>query len=323
MSFMKEATATITPLEAVAREIDGKAMAAQLRDRVVTGAAELIAGGITPGLAVVLVGDDPASGIYVRNKQRGAQKAGLASFRHNLPASTGEATLLALIAKLNTDPTVHGILVQLPLPPTINENRVLRAIHPTKDVDGFHPYNVGLLHGGEHLDSILVPCTPRGCLDLLRAVHPDGLSGSRALVVGRSNIVGTPMAALLLRDNCTVTIAHSRTRDLADRIAEADILVTAVGRPGMVHGAWIKPGATVVDVGITRAERPDGTTYLTGDVEYAAARHRAGALTPVPGGVGPMTIAGLLRNTVQAARLQAGSEPDPALFAPLPLECRG
>lgn len=324
MSTVSKAAATnIAPLAATAREIDGKAMAAQLRGRVATGAAQLIASGITPGLAVVLVGDDPASAVYVRNKQRGAQKAGLASFRHDLPTSTDEATLLALIDKLNTDPAVHGILVQLPLPPSINEGRVLRAIHPAKDVDGFHPYNVGLLNGGEHLDNILVPCTPRGCLDLLRAVHPDGLSGARAVVVGRSNIVGKPMAALLLRDNCTVTIAHSRTRDLADRIAEADILLTAVGQPGMVPGVWIKPGATVIDVGINRAERADGTTYLTGDVDYAAARQRAGAITPVPGGVGPMTIAGLLRNTVQAVRLQAGGAPDPALFAPLTLECRG
>ncbi len=291
--------------------IDGKAFAQSLRERVGTEVRRLAAAhGLKPGLAVVLVGDDPASAVYVRNKGEQTREAGMQSFEHRLPADTPEADVLALVAKLNTDNAVNGILVQLPLPDQIDEQKVLAAINPDKDVDGFHVTNVGRLWtGGE----ALVPCTPYGCLLLLKDRIGD-LSGKRAIVVGRSNIVGKPMAALLLAESCTVTIAHSRTKDLAARCREADIVVAAVGRPEMIKGDWIQPGATVIDVGINRVEAPekglkeDGSpkTKLVGDVDFAGAKDHAGAITPVPGGVGPMTIACLLRNTLVAACRQKG-----------------
>ncbi len=285
-----------------ARIIDGKALAATLRERVAAQVARLD-GGVWPGLAVVLVGDDPASAVYVRNKNRETQAAGMASFEHSLAADTGEAELLALVDSLNRNPAVHGILVQLPLPDGIDSAKVLRAIDPAKDVDGFHPENVGALWTGA---PALAPCTPRGCMTMLAEVHPDGLAGKRAVVVGRSNIVGKPMAALLLAQHCTVTIAHSRTRDLPAVCREADILVAAVGRPRMIEGGWVRPGATVIDVGINRVPADGGKTRLVGDVDFAGASEVAGAITPVPGGVGPMTIACLLANTVTAACRQAG-----------------
>lgn len=265
-------------------------------------------GTIRPGLAVVLVGDDPASAVYVRNKNRETEAAGMASFEHRLPADTGEAGLLALVDSLNRDPSVHGILVQLPLPEGIDSARVLRAIDPAKDVDGFHPENVGALWTGA---PALAPCTPRGCMAMLAEVHPDGLRGKRAVVVGRSNIVGKPMAALLLAQHCTVTLSHSRTQNLSGVCREADILVAAVGRPRMIEGSWVRPGATVIDVGINRVTTEGGGTRLIGDVDFAGAAAVAGAITPVPGGVGPMTIASLLANTVTAACRQAGvAEPE-------------
>ncbi len=291
-----------------ARIIDGKALAASLRERVAAQVAALD-GTVRPGLAVVLVGEDPASAVYVRNKNRETQAAGMASFEHNLPADTGEAELLALVASLNRDPAVHGILVQLPLPDAIDSAKVLRAIDPAKDVDGFHPENVGALWTGA---PALAPCTPRGCMTMLAEVHPDGLVGKRAVVVGRSNIVGKPMAALLLAQHCTVTLAHSRTQDLPGVCRGADILVAAVGRARMIEGDWVRPGATVIDVGINRipAEQ-EGKTRLVGDVDFAGASEVAGAITPVPGGVGPMTIACLLANTVTAAcRLAGVAEPE-------------
>ncbi len=291
-----------------ARIIDGKALAAKLRGRVAAQVAAL-AGTVRPGLAVVLVGDDPASAVYVRNKNRETEAAGMASFEHSLPADTPEADLLALVASLNRDPAVHGILVQLPLPDGIDSARVLRAIDPAKDVDGFHPENVGALWTGA---PALAPCTPRGCMTMLAEVHPDGLVGKRAVVVGRSNIVGKPMAALLLAQHCTVTLAHSRTQDLPGVCRGADILVAAVGRARMVEGGWVKPGATVIDVGVNRIPaEEEGRTRLVGDVDFAGASEVAGAITPVPGGVGPMTIACLLANTVTAACRQAGvAEPE-------------
>jgi len=291
-----------------ARIIDGKALAASLRERVAAQVAALD-GTVRPGLAVVLVGEDPASAVYVRNKNRETQAAGMASFEHNLPADTGEAELLALVASLNRDPAVHGILVQLPLPDAIDSAKVLRAIDPAKDVDGFHPENVGALWTGA---PALAPCTPRGCMTMLAEVHPDGLVGKRAVVVGRSNIVGKPMAALLLAQHCTVTLAHSRTQDLPGVCRGADILVAAVGRARMIEGDWVRPGATVIDVGINRipAEQ-EGKTRLVGDVDFAGVSEVAGAITPVPGGVGPMTIACLLANTVTAAcRLAGVAEPE-------------
>ena len=290
-----------------ARIIDGKALAAKLRERVAAQVAAL-GGSVRPGLAVVLVGEDPASAVYVRNKNRETQAAGMASFEHSLPADTGEAELLALVDSLNHDPAVHGILVQLPLPDAIDSAKVLRAIDPAKDVDGFHPENVGALWTGA---PALAPCTPRGCMTMLAEVHPDGLVGKRAVVVGRSNIVGKPMAALLLAQHCTVTLAHSRTQDLPGVCRGADILVAAVGRARMIEGDWVRPGATVIDVGINRipAEQ-EGKTRLVGDVDFAGASEVAGAITPVPGGVGPMTIACLLANTVTAAcRLAGVAEP--------------
>jgi methylenetetrahydrofolate dehydrogenase (NADP+)/methenyltetrahydrofolate cyclohydrolase len=294
--------------------IDGKAFAQGLRERVAKEAAAIRdAHGLQAGLAVVLVGDDPASAVYVRNKGEQTREAGMQSFEHRLPADTPEADVLALVEKLNGDDSVHGILVQLPLPKQIDEQKVLAAIDPDKDVDGFHVTNVGRLWTG---GDALVPCTPYGCILMLKDRLGD-LSGKRAVVVGRSNIVGKPMAALLLAESCTVTIAHSRTQDLAGRCREADIVVAAVGRPEMIKGDWIRPGATVIDVGINRVEAPekgvreDGTpkTKLVGDVDFAEASEVAGAITPVPGGVGPMTIACLLRNTLVAACRQSGIEP--------------
>ncbi len=296
----------------MAEIIDGKAHAAGVRQRTARQVTALQEGhGITPGLAVVLVGEDAASQVYVRNKTRQARQAGIASFEHRLPPDTPEAALLALLARLNADPAVHGILVQLPLPAQISTRTVLRAIDPAKDVDGFHPINVGLLAVGEEA---LVPCTPLGCLMLLKDRLGD-LDGRRAVVLGRSNIVGKPMAALLLRENCTVTVAHSRTRDLPGECRRAEVLVAAVGRPGMVQGEWIRPGATVIDVGINRVPAGEGRTRLVGDVDFQAAVRVADAITPVPGGVGPMTIACLLLNTLTAACRQHGV-PVPELPAP-------
>jgi methylenetetrahydrofolate dehydrogenase (NADP+)/methenyltetrahydrofolate cyclohydrolase len=280
-----------------AKIIDGRAFAAAILAEVGAETAALTASGVVPGLAVVLVGEDAASQVYVRNKARATKEAGMASFEYRLPADTAETALLALVAELNDDPAVHGILVQLPLPRHIESARVLDAISPDKDVDGFHVINAGRLATG--LPG-LVPCTPLGCLLMLKAELGD-LSGARAVVLGRSNIVGKPMAALLLRESCTVTIAHSRTRDLAEECRRADILVAAVGQPEMVRGDWIKPGGTVIDVGINRVAREDGGTRLVGDVAFAEALPVAGRITPVPGGVGPMTIACLLRNTLTAA----------------------
>ncbi|MGY6632353.1 MAG: bifunctional methylenetetrahydrofolate dehydrogenase/methenyltetrahydrofolate cyclohydrolase FolD [Alkalilacustris sp.] len=290
--------------------IDGKLHAARLRERVAGAVSELVeAGGPVPGLAVVLVGEDPASQVYVRSKGRATREVGMTSFEHRLPAQTSAAELLALIQRLNNDDAVHGILVQLPLPPHLDATVVIAAIDPAKDVDGFHVSNVGLLAtGGQGM----VPCTPLGCLMLLRAARCS-LAGLDAVVLGRSNIVGKPMAQLLLAEDCTVTVAHSRSRDLARICRQADVLVTAVGRPGMVPGDWIKPGATVIDVGINRVAMPDGTNRLVGDVDFATAASVAGAITPVPGGVGPMTIACLLANTVVAAVRSAG-RPDPDIL---------
>jgi methylenetetrahydrofolate dehydrogenase (NADP+)/methenyltetrahydrofolate cyclohydrolase len=291
----------------IAAIIDGKAHADRLREKVTAEVRRLKDGpGIVPALAVVLVGDDPASQVYVGAKGKQTVAAGMGSIEHRLPAATPEAELLALIHALNTDPAVHGILVQLPLPDHIDEGAVIAAIDPAKDVDGFHPVNVGRLWSGD--PRALVPCTPYGCLLMLRETLGD-MTGKRALVLGRSNIVGKPMAALLIGESCTVTVAHSRTQDLAARCREADILVAAVGRPRMVPGDWVKPGATVIDVGINRIDAPEkgpGKTRIVGDVDFDAAVKVAGAITPVPGGVGPMTICCLLRNTVVAACRQAG-----------------
>jgi len=280
--------------------IDGKAYAAGLRARIAGAVATLQSSGVVPGLAVVLVGEDPASQVYVRNKARQTVEAGMRSFEHRLAASVSEAEVLALVARLNADPTVDGILVQLPLPQQVDTQKVIEAIDPAKDVDGFHPINAGRLMTGV---PGFVSCTPLGCLLLIRSIQPE-LSGLDAVVIGRSNIVGKPMAQLLVGQNCTVTIAHSRTRNLAELCRRADILVAAVGRPGMVRGHWVKPGAIVIDVGINRVPDPgagEGKSRLVGDVEYAEAAKVAGAITPVPGGVGPMTIACLLRNTLEAA----------------------
>ena len=287
--------------------IDGKAFAARVRAQVAAHVARLRdEHGLVPGLAVVLVGEDPASQVYVRNKGTQTVEAGMQSFEHKLPAETAEADLLALIAALNADPAVHGILVQLPLPKHLDSDLVINSIDPAKDVDGFHISNVGLLGTGQ---KAMVPCTPLGCLMLLRD-HHGSLAGLNAVVVGRSNIVGKPMAQLLLGDSCTVTIAHSRTKDLGAVCRWADILVAAVGRAEMITGDMVRPGATVIDVGINRVER-DGKTRLVGDVHYASAAAVAGAITPVPGGVGPMTIACLLANTLTACcRAKGLPEPD-------------
>ncbi|HXH03133.1 MAG TPA: bifunctional methylenetetrahydrofolate dehydrogenase/methenyltetrahydrofolate cyclohydrolase FolD [Candidatus Competibacteraceae bacterium] len=283
--------------------IDGKQFAANLRNTIAQSVSALReAHGFTPDLAVVLVGEDPASQVYVRNKAQQAKEVGMASFEHRLPASTRQDTLLTLIDRLNRDPAVNGILVQLPLPKQIDADAVLKAIDPAKDVDGFHPINVGLLTVGA---KAMVPCTPLGCLLLLKDRLGD-LSGQHAVVVGRSNIVGKPMATLLLAENCTVTIAHSRTRNLAEICRQADILVAAVGKPRLIKGDWIKPGAVVIDVGINRIEGEYGKARLVGDVDFDEAEKIAGAITPVPGGVGPMTIACLLRNTLTAACRQRG-----------------
>jgi methylenetetrahydrofolate dehydrogenase (NADP+)/methenyltetrahydrofolate cyclohydrolase len=285
----------------MASVIDGKAIAARLRARVAAAVARLAEQGIIPGLAVVLVGDNPASQVYVRNKGRQTLGAGMRSYDHALPASSSEAEVLALVARLNADPDVDGILVQLPLPPHIDAQKVIEAIDPRKDVDGFHPVNAGKLMTGV---PGLVPCTPLGCLMLIRSVRAD-IAGLDAVVVGRSNIVGKPVAQLLLGESCTVTIAHSRTRDLPAVCRRADILVAAVGRPEMIRGDWVKPGAIIIDVGINRVE--DGAkARLVGDVAFAEASAMASAITPVPGGVGPMTIACLLRNTVEAAYRRRG-----------------
>lgn len=286
--------------------IDGKASAARLRARIAAEVAALKDRGIVPGLAVVLVGEDPASQVYVRSKGRMTREVGMTSFEHRLPADTPQAELLALVARLNADPAVHGILVQLPLPPQMDEGAVINAIDPAKDVDGFHILNVGRLATGQ---KAMVPCTPLGCLMLLRD-HLGDLSGRNALVIGRSNIVGKPMAQLLLRDSATVTVAHSRTTNLPDLCRQADIVVAAVGRAQFVKGDWIRPGATVIDVGINRTE--DG---LVGDVDFGPAAQVAGAITPVPGGVGPMTIACLLANTLAAAARLNGL-PDPEGLTP-------
>jgi methylenetetrahydrofolate dehydrogenase (NADP+)/methenyltetrahydrofolate cyclohydrolase len=289
--------------------IDGKAFAARLRARIGEEVARLKACGITPGLAAVLVGENPASQVYVRNKGRQTVEAGMRSEEHRLDAGVGEAELLALVERLNRDPAVHGILVQLPLPAHIDAARVINTVAPEKDVDGFHVSNVGRLATGQRA---LVPCTPLGCLMLLRERLGE-LAGLDAVVVGRSNIVGKPMAQLLVRESCTVTIAHSRTRDLPAVCARADILVAAVGRPRMVTGDWVKPGATVIDVGINRVE--DGGPAIVGDVDYASAAAVAGAITPVPGGVGPMTIACLLANTLTAC-CRINGLPEPSGLTP-------
>ena len=291
-----------------ARIIDGKAAAADLRGKVKQAAADFRQKtGRAPGLATVLVGEDPASAVYVRSKVKATAEAGLESFAHHLPDTLSEAELLAIVDKLNRDPAVDGILVQLPLPKQIDAQRVIEAIDPDKDVDGFHPVNAGRLATGL---TGLVPCTPFGCLYLLRKELGD-LSGKDAVVIGRSNIVGKPMALLLLGDSATVTVAHSRTKDLPDVVRRADIVVAAVGRPEMVNGDWIKDGAVVIDVGINRVPAVEqGKTRLVGDVDFAGASERAAAITPVPGGVGPMTIAMLLRNTLVAAHRRAGL-PDP------------
>ncbi len=291
------------------KRIDGKARADQLVADVAAAAAKLrAASGVAPGLCAVLVGNDPASQIYVRSKGKAATVAGIQSFQQNLPETTSEAELLTLIAKLNADDTIDGILVQLPLPKHIDPQRVIDAIDPGKDVDGFHAQNVGRLWSGGQARA-LVPCTPYGCLLLLRDVVPN-LSGAAAVVLGRSNIVGKPMAALLLSENCTVTLGHSKTRDIPTILRQADIVVAAVGRPEFVRGDWIKPGAVVIDVGINRIAVPGGKSRLVGDVAFAEAQGIAGAITPVPGGVGPMTIACLLRNTLIAAcRRRGQAEP--------------
>ena len=290
-----------------ARIIDGRVTAERLRQRVAARTAELKPGGLIPGLAVVLVGKDPASLIYVGSKTRQAQEAGLRHFDHRLPATVSTAELLTLVRPLNESPEVHGILVQLPLPAGVDSAQVLAAIDPAKDVDGFHAINAGRLAQGE---DATVPCTPLGCLILIREVERN-LAGKRALVIGRSNIVGKPMAQLLLRQDCTVTIAHSRTRDLPALCLESEIVVAAIGRPRAVAGEWIRPGAIVVDVGINRIADDTGKSRLVGDVDFATAVTRAGAITPVPGGVGPMTIACLLMNTVNAAiRTRLGPDAD-------------
>ncbi|MFV0294557.1 MAG: bifunctional methylenetetrahydrofolate dehydrogenase/methenyltetrahydrofolate cyclohydrolase FolD [Hyphomicrobiaceae bacterium] len=284
--------------------IDGKRIAEELRRDIATRVTRFIkAAGRAPGLAVVLVGEDPASQVYVRNKGRQTREAGMISSEHHLPAETSEGDLLDLVATLNADETVDGILVQLPLPANINPERVIEAISPDKDVDGFHPVNAGRLATG---GNALVPCTPVGCIMLAKSVEPK-LSGLEAVVIGRSNIVGKPVAQLLLAESCTVTIAHSRTRDLPSVVRRADLVIAAVGRPEMVRGDWIKPGAIVIDVGINRIETGDGGKgRLVGDVAFDEARQVARAITPVPGGVGPMTIACLLQNTLTAAARRSG-----------------
>lgn len=279
--------------------IDGKATSARVLAEVREEVQTLRADGIQPGLAVVLVGSDPASQVYVRNKVLRAEEVGIRSLEHKLPADTAQTDLLALIGQLNADPAVNGILVQLPLPKHIDENRVLQAIDPLKDVDGFHSENVGGLSQGR---DVLTPCTPAGCMRLLSDTCGD-LAGKHAVVIGRSNIVGKPMAALLLKAHCSVTVVHSRSANLRELCRQADIVVAAVGKPRLVDASWLKPGAVVIDVGINRIDE-DGRSKLVGDVDFASAQSQASAITPVPGGVGPMTIAYLMKNTLVAARLQ-------------------
>lgn len=294
----------------MAEIIDGKSVAAEVVEGVKKSAAALAEHGVKPGLAVVIVGEDPASQVYVANKSRTAKECGFHSVQHTLAAETSEADLVALVETLNADPDIHGILVQLPLPGHIDAGKIIQTIAPDKDVDGFHFINVGKLATGE-LDTALVPCTPFGSMLLIERKHGKDLSGLNAVVVGRSNIVGKPMANLLLAANATVTIAHSRTKDLPALCRTADILVAAVGRPEMVKGDWVKPGATVIDVGINRIPAPEkgeGKSRLVGDVEFASAVRSAGAITPVPGGVGPMTIAMLMANTLVSAYRHAGLE---------------
>ena len=286
-----------------AQRLDGKAFATKLRGQIASAVAEVKAShGLVLGLAVVLVGEDPASQVYVRNKGAACREAGIASFETILPSSTSEQALLAEVARLNADPAVHGILVQLPLPAHMDAQAVINAIDPAKDVDGFHVINAGKLAVGQ---DGLVPCTPLGCLLLLKATLGT-IAGKHAVILGRSNIVGKPMAQLLLKESCTVTICHSRTEFLSQEIRRGDILVAAIGKPEFVKGNWVKPGATILDVGINRVTREDGTTRLVGDVDFEAASEFAKFITPVPGGVGPMTIACLLRNTLQAACASAG-----------------
>lgn len=288
--------------------IDGKQVAADVVARVKVLTDDLVAKGVKPGLAVVIVGEDPASQVYVSSKSRMAKDCGFLSVQHTLGADTSEADLLELIAKLNADPAIHGILVQLPLPEHLDSGKVIQTIAPEKDVDGFSFVNVGKLGTGE-TETAFVPCTPAGSMILIERVRGKDLSGLNAVVVGRSNIVGKPMANLLLAANCTVTIAHSRTKDLPALCRTADVLVAAVGRPEMVKGDWVKPGATVIDVGINRVPAPEkgeGKQRLVGDVEFSGAAAAAGAITPVPGGVGPMTIALLMANTVISASLSIG-----------------
>jgi methylenetetrahydrofolate dehydrogenase (NADP+)/methenyltetrahydrofolate cyclohydrolase len=287
-----------------ARIIDGKAIAADLRAKVAGEVRRLVAQGVQPGLAVVLVGNDPASHVYVRAKSKAVVEAGMRPFDHRLKAETPQADLLALVQKLNADPAVHGILVQLPLPPHIAAQDIIADIDPAKDVDGIHPMNAGRLAAGL---PALAPCTPLGCVILAKTVH-QSLAGMEAVVIGRSNLVGKPLAQLLLAENATVTIAHSKTRDLPSLCRRADLLFAAIGRPEMIRSDWIKHGATVVDVGINRLAGEGGKTRLVGDVAYTEAAEVAGAITPVPGGVGPMTIACLLANTVRAACMQRGLE---------------
>ncbi|MEX0752159.1 MAG: bifunctional methylenetetrahydrofolate dehydrogenase/methenyltetrahydrofolate cyclohydrolase FolD [Xanthobacteraceae bacterium] len=291
-----------------ARIIDGKTIAAELRGKVASEARRLAARGVVPGLAVVLAGDNPASEVYVRNKSKAVLEAGMRPFDRRLPATASEAELLDVVQRLNRDPAVHGILVQMPLPPGIDPAKIIAAVDPAKDVDGFHPLNVGKLCMGT---PGLVPCTPLGCVILAKTVHAS-LAGLEAVVVGRSNIVGKPLAQLLLRENATVTVAHSKTRDLPAVCRRADVLIAAIGRAETIRGGWIKSGATVIDVGISRIAGDGGKTRLVGDVAFAEAVEVAGAITPVPGGVGPMTIACLLANTLQAASMAAGL-PAPSL----------
>ena len=301
----------LSSAESGARLIDGRAIAAEITARVAEETERLTAAtGLVPGLAVVLVGDDAASQVYVGAKGRKAKELGFHSVQHNLPGNTQEADLLQLVERLNGDGAINGILVQLPLPAQIDTARVIEAVRSDKDVDGFHPVNIGRLATG---GSAMVPCTPAGCLILIRRAVGASLSGLDAVVVGRSNIVGKPMAQLLLKESCTVTIAHSRTRDLAGTVRRADIVVAAVGRPELIRGDWIKPGATVIDVGMNRVPAEGGKTRLVGDVAFAEAARVAGAITPVPGGVGPMTIALLMANTFVAACRQKGL-PVPDLF---------
>lgn len=298
-----------------AQIIDGKAFAEGLRGRIAEHVAQLKSEhGLTPGLAVIIVGEDPASQVYVRNKARQTEEVGMSSFKYELPASVPQAELLDLVKELNSRPEVHGILVQMPVPEHIDATAVINAIDPNKDVDMFHPVNAGKLMTGQLGP---VSCTPLGCLMLLRDLH-GSLAGKEAVVIGRSNLVGKPMAQLLLGDNCTVTMAHSRTKNLNEVVKRSDIVIAAVGRPQMVKGDWIKPGATVIDVGINRVDAPEkgeGKTKLVGDVEFDAATQFAGAITPVPGGVGPMTIACLLANTVTTCCLINGITPPSDLTA--------